>query len=191
MTNEAIDRAVAKGSGTLDGAAMEELTYEGYGPGGVAILIDALTDNRNRTISEVRGAVEKNGGSMGSEGSVAWNFDRKAVFFVTADADKEDALLEVALEAGADELTRDEGGFEITADPTLFGSVSDALGKAGYKPDKSEITPLPRTTVTLEDPEHVARLVRMLSALDDLDDVQSTATNLEWTAAALEAAEQA
>ena len=191
MTNEAIDRAVAKGSGTLDGAAMEELTYEGYGPGGVAILIDALTDNRTRTISEVRGAVEKNGGSMGSEGSVAWNFDRKAVFFVTADADQEDALLEVALEAGADELTRDEGGFEITADSTLFGSVSDALGKAGYKPDKSEIAPLPRTTVTLEDPEPVARLVRMLSALDDLDDVQSTATNLEWTAAALEAAEQA
>ncbi len=191
MTNDAIDRAVAKGAGTLEGVSLEEITYEGYGAGGVAILIESLTDNRNRTFSEVRNAVEKRGGNLGEAGSVAWNFERKAVFFVPAGADQEETLLDVVLTADGDELTADEGGFEITAEPHLFGQVGDAVRAAGFSCEKSEITSLPKTTVKLEDPEKVAQLVRLLDALEELDDVQATATNLEWTEAALAAAEGA
>ncbi len=190
MTNDAIDRAVKKGAGGGDGVAMEELTYEGYGPGGVAILVDALTDNRNRTISEVRMAVEKNGGNMAETGSVAWNFDRKAIFLVEAPADKEEALLEVMLEAEADELNESEGGFEVLADVSRFAVVQDALKAAGYAVSKSQIAPLPKTTVEANT-EQVVQLLALLEALDELDDVQSTATNLEWTDEAVAAAEQA
>lgn len=190
MTNDAIDRAVTKGSGGGEGVAMEELTYEGYGPGGVAILVDALTDNRNRTISEVRIAVEKNGGNMAEAGAVAWNFERKAIFLVEAPAEEEEQLLEVVLEAEADELNESEGGFEVLAEPNRFAAVKDALEAAGYPVGKSEIAPLPKTTVEL-DAEQVTKLVGLVDALDELDDVQSTATNLEWTEAALAAAEDA
>ena len=190
MTNDAIDRAVAKGAGTLESAAMEELTYEGYGPGGVAILIDALTDNRNRTISEVRIAMEKNGGSMADSGSVSWNFERKAVFLVKAGADKEDQLMEVALGAEADELNALDDGFEVLADHTRFASVKDALEEAGFPPEKSEIAPLPKTTVAVT-PDQAVTLVGLVEALDELDDVQAVATNIEWTDEAVAAAENA
>ena len=191
MPKDAIERAIAKGSGEGGGANMESITYEGYGPGGVAILVDTLTDNRNRTVGEVRNALDRNGGNMGESGSVAWNFERKAIFFVPGQAEQEEDVLMAAMEAEADDCSYGEGGFEITADPTKFGSVSDALSEAGFQPEKSEITPLPKTTVTLDNADDVKTLVRMLGLLDELDDVQSTATNLEWTDAALEAAADA
>jgi YebC/PmpR family DNA-binding regulatory protein len=189
MTNDAIDRAVRKGAGEGGGEAMEALTYEGYGPGGVAILIDALTDNRNRTISEVRQVVEHSGGSMGAAGSVAWNFERRAVFLVPGAPAQEEAVLEAALAAEADDCSAVEGGFEVTADPVRFAAVKEALTAAKLGPEKSEIAWVAKTTVRLED-EQVATLVALLTALDELDDVQSTATNLEWTEAALAAAER-
>jgi len=191
MPKDAIERAIAKGSGEGAGDNLESITYEGYGPGGVAILVDTLTDNRNRTVSEVRNAIDRNGGNLGESGSVAWNFERKAVFFVPGEPGQEEEVLMAAMEAEADDCAPADDGFEITADPTRFASVSDALEAAGFKPEKSEITPLPKTTVTLDDPEDVKTLVRLLGLLDELDDVQSTATNLEWTDAALEAAAEA
>jgi YebC/PmpR family DNA-binding regulatory protein len=188
MTNDAIDRAVRKGAGEGGGVAMEALTYEGYGPGGVAILIEALTDNRNRTISEVRQVVEHNGGSMGASGSVAWNFERRAIFLVPGAPEQEEALLEVVLAAEADDCSPTEGGFEVTADPGRFALVKEALGAAGLRPEKGEIAWVPKSTVRLAN-EQVATLVALISALDDLDDVQSPATTLEWTDEALQAAE--
>ncbi|MCB9898422.1 MAG: YebC/PmpR family DNA-binding transcriptional regulator [Planctomycetes bacterium] len=191
MTKDAIERAILKGSGGGEGAAMETITYEGYGPGGVAILVETLTDNRNRTVAEVRNTIDRNGGAMGENGSVAWNFERKAVFFVAADPEKEDEVMMAAMEAEADDCAAIDGGFEITAEPSRFGSVSEALEAAGFQPEKSEVASLPKTTVRLDDAEQVQTLVRLLNLLDELDDVQSCATNLEWTDAALAAAEGA
>ncbi len=191
MPKDAIQRAIDKGAGGGDGEALESITYEGYGPGGVAILVETLTDNRNRTVGEVRNTLDRNGGNLGESGSVAWNFERKAVFFVEADADKEEDVLLAAMEAEADDCSATDGGFDVTADATLFAAVSDALEAAGFAPAKSEIESLPKSTVTLDDPEQVQKLVRIIGALDELDDVQSTATNLEWTADALAAAENA
>ena len=190
MTNDAIDRAIKNGAGRGDGVAMESLTYEGYGPGGVAILIDALTDNRARTYSEVRTAVEHRGGSLGASGSVAWNFERRALFLVPGAAKDEEAVLEAAMSAEADDCTLGEGGFEVTADPSGFALVRDALAAAGFAPEKSEIAWVPKTTVQLAD-EQVVQLQQMIDDLEELDDVQGTATNLEWTDAAVAAAEGA
>jgi YebC/PmpR family DNA-binding regulatory protein len=190
MTNEAIERAIKSALGKADAGALETLTYEGYGPGGVALLIDALTDNRARTFGDVRLAVEHNGGTVGATGSVAWNFERRGLFFVAAPAEREEALLEVAMAAEADDCSPGEGGFGITADPTRFAQVKQALVDAGFKPGKSEIAWVPKATVTLKD-EQVAQLSRLIEALEELDDVQGVATNLEWTDAALAAADKA
>jgi len=187
MTNDAIARAIKAGSGTKEGDDYVELTYEGYGPGGVAVLVDALTDNRNRTASDVRALFDKHGGNLGESGSVAWNFDRRAVFVVRADADEEEDLLELVMEAGADDLAHDpgEGTFEITAEPSCFHAVREALEGAGRRREREEITPLAKNTVALEEPGKVRSLVKLLERLDELDDVQSTATNLEWSDEAL------
>jgi len=190
MTNEAIDRAIKAGLGKSDAGALESLTYEGYGPGGVAILIDALTDNRARTFGDVRQRVESKGGNIGATGSVAWNFERRGLFFVPAAADKEDTLLELALSAEADDCSPGEGGFEITADPTRFAAVKQALDKGGFKPERSVIAWVPKTTVQLRD-EQVVQLSQLIDSVEELEDVQGTATNLEWTDAALAAAEKA
>ena len=190
MTNEAIERAIKSALGKAESGSLDALTYEGYGPGGVAILIDALTDNRARTFGDVRQRVEANGGNVGATGSVAWNFERRGLFFVPAPAAKEDALFEVALSAEADDCTAGEGGFEITADPTRFASVKQALEKAGFKPERSVIAWVPKTTVQLKD-EQVVQLSQLIDAVEELEDVQGTATNLEWTDAALAAAEKA
>ncbi|MFT7464515.1 MAG: YebC/PmpR family DNA-binding regulatory protein [Pseudohongiellaceae bacterium] len=191
MPKDAIARAVTKGAGGGDGVAMHSITYEGYGPGGVAILVETLTDNRNRTVGDVRIALDRNGGNLGESGSVSWTFASKAIFFVAGEAEQEEEILLAAMKGEAEDCTVTDGGFEITADPTAFGTVTEALVAGGFTPEKSEISPLPKTTVEVEDPEKVALLVRLLSALDDLDDVQSTACNIEWTDAALAAAEAA
>lgn len=191
MPKDPIERAIQKGSGGGEGADLESITYEGYGPGGVAILVDTLTDNRNRTISDVRIAFDRNGGNIGESGSVAWNFETKAVFFVPGEPDVEEDVLMAAMEAEADDCTPTEGGFEVTADPTRFASVAEALEAAGHRPEKSEIASLPKTTVEIGDAEQVRQLVRLIGALEDLEDVQTTAANIEWTDAAVEAAEGA
>lgn len=190
MTNDAIDRAIKNALGKGDAGALETLTYEGYGPGGVAILIDALTDNRARTYGEVRQAVEHHGGSLGAAGAVSWNFERRGLFFVEAPAASEEAVFEAALSGEADDCSPGEGGFEITADPTRFATVRQALEKAGFKPSRSQIAWVPKTTVQLTEAQ-VVSLTKLLEALDALEDVQGTATNLEWTDAALAAADRA
>ncbi len=191
MTKDAIERAVLKGAGGGDGVQLESITYEGYGPGGVAILVETLTDNRNRTVGEVRLALDKSGGNLGESGSVAWNFEKKAIFFVEAPASDEEALMLLAMEAEADDCSPTDGGFEITAEPQNFGRVADALEAAGRKAEKSEIASLAKNTVVLEDAEQVVKLVQLLDRLEDLDDVQSTASNIEWTDAAVAAAAEA
>ena len=187
MTNDAIARAIKAASGTKQGSDFVELTYEGYGPGGVAVLVDALTDNRNRTASEVRLLFDKHGGNLGESGSVAWNFERRAIFVVAAPASEEERLLELVMEAEADDLSfdPDEGAFEITAEPSQFHALRAALERAGLSREREEITPLAKNTVTLDDADKVRSLVKLLGQLDELDDVQSTASNLEWTDAAL------
>ena len=189
MTNDAIDRAIKNALGK-GGAAAESVTYEGYGPGGVAILIDALTDNRARTFGEVRQAVERGGGTLGASGAVAWNFDKRGLFFVEAPASSEDAVFEAAISGEADDCSPGEGGFEISCETHKFASVRQALEKAGFKPKRSQIAWVAKNTVQLSD-EHVVALTRLVDALEELEDVQGTSTNLEWTDAALAAAEKA
>jgi YebC/PmpR family DNA-binding regulatory protein len=176
MPKENIQRAIKRGSGELDGAALEEVLYEGYGAGGVAILCEVLTDNRNRTAPEIRKVFELCDGKLGGAGCVAWMFDTKGLYLIPADKVEEEKLLEVALEAGADDVQRAGDKFEVTCDPALCRDVAAALEKAGITPEVSQITRLPKSTVDLN--ADVARKVlKLLERLDDHDDVQNVSSN--------------
>lgn len=177
MPKDNIERAIKRGTGELEGQSFEELTYEGFGPGGVAVMIDVLTDNRNRTNGEIRKIFEKNGGHMGGPGSVAYLFERKGYFSIDASAMDEEALMGIALEAGADDLKRVESNYEITCDPGHFAQVKAALEKHHLKPIVAEIQPLPKVPVDT-DPETGQRVMRLIEALDDHDDVQNVYSNL-------------
>lgn len=172
MPKDNIERAVKRGTGEAGGQIFEELTYEGYGPGGVAILVDVLTDNRNRTNSEIRKIFERSGGKMGSAGAVAYLFDRKGLFSVDAATTDEDTLMAIALDAGADDLKRSGSTFDITCDPTVFAQVQDALQKNGLKPLVAEISQVPKAPADV-DAETGKKLFRIMEALDDHDDVQN------------------
>jgi YebC/PmpR family DNA-binding regulatory protein len=176
MPKENVTRAVQRGSGTLDGVNYEEVRYEGYGIGGAAIIVDCMTDNRVRTVAEVRHAFNKNGGNMGNEGSVAFMFQHCGQFLF-APGVNEDKLMEAALEAGADDVVQDdEGGFEVLCDPFAFANVKDALEKAGFKAEVAEIIwkPAAETVFTGED---AIKMQKILDALENLDDVQEVFTN--------------
>lgn len=175
---ENIQRAIMKGTGELAGANVEELTYEGYGPGGVAIMLEIMTDNRNRTAGEIRHLFSKYGGSLGEAGCVAWMFKKRGYFAVEKSAYPagEEALLEVALEAGADDLVTEEEVYTITCDPEDFSRVKDALTAAGVPLAAAEITMLPQSTVSVTGPE-AEKLERLLEALEEHDDVQEVYTN--------------
>jgi YebC/PmpR family DNA-binding regulatory protein len=176
MPRDNIERAIKRGTGELGGESMEELTYEGYGPGGVAIFVDALTDNRNRTNGEVRKIFEKGGGNMGSPGCVGYLFERKGIFVIDAKSVAEDALMNVVLEAGADDMNSAGGNFEITCDVGAFAGVQEALTKAGITPTSSEIAQLPKTSVDV-DVETGKKIVKLMDLLDDHDDVQNVYSN--------------
>jgi len=176
MPKDNIERAIKKGTGELEGNALEEVLYEGYGPGGVAILCEILTDNRNRTASEIRKVFEKGGGSLGGAGCVAWMFERKGLFVIPADKTSEDALMELALEAGADDVKRDGDSYEVTCDPAAFTDVRGALEAAGIEPESSEIARIPSNTVDLDEASGRA-VLKLLEMLDDNDDVQSVSAN--------------
>lgn len=180
MPKDNIERAIKRGTGETDGAVFEELTYEGYGPGGVAVLVDVLTDNRNRTNGEVRKIFERAGGKMGSAGAVAYLFDRKGIFTVSAKAIDEDTLLGVILEAGADDLKRHGDNFEIVCDPTIFNEVKAALEKANIATEVAEITQLPKAPTDV-DVEMGLRVMRMMEAMDDHDDVQNVYSSMQMT----------
>ncbi|MFR9717854.1 YebC/PmpR family DNA-binding transcriptional regulator [Aeromonas diversa] len=170
MTRDTINRAIQRGAGGGDGEQLETIIYEGYGPAGSAVMVECLTDNRNRTVAEVRHAFSKCGGNLGTDGSVAYLFTKKGVLtFVGAD---EDALMEAALEAGADDVvTEEDGTIEVYTTPNDFGTVLDGLEAAGFKPESAEVTMIPSTEAEL-DAETAPKLMRLIDMLEDLDDVQ-------------------
>ena len=176
MPKENIQRALKKGSGELEGGNFDEIFYEGYGAGGVAVLCEVLTDNRNRTAPEIRKVFEMAGGKLGSTGCVAWMFDSKGLFLVSGDKADEDTLMEIALEAGADDVQPDAGNFEITCDPSVYQDVSDALKKAGIEVEASQLTRIPQNTVDL-DAGVAKKVLKLVEQLDDHDDVQSVSAN--------------
>ncbi|GBD37272.1 putative transcriptional regulatory protein [bacterium HR36] len=189
MPKETIERAIKKGSGELEGEAIEEVTYEGYGPGGVAILVECTTDNRNRTSSEIRKLFEKGGGKMGSAGAVAWLFERKGLIVVDTAAIDEDRLLEIVLEAGAEDLKRTGSKYEITCDPSAFSQVQAALKQHNVPIVSAELTQQPKSPVDVE-PEVAKRVLKLMEMLDDHDDVQNVYSNINITEEALAAVSQ-
>jgi YebC/PmpR family DNA-binding regulatory protein len=176
MPKENVTRAVQRGSGGLEGVNYEEVRYEGYGIGGAAIIVDCMTDNRTRTVAEVRHAFNKHGGNMGNEGSVAFMF-KHCGQFLFAPGTNEDKLMEAALEAGADDVLPDEeGGFEVLCDPHAFATVKDALDAAGFKAEVAEIIMKPATETEMTG-EDAIKMQKILDALENLDDVQEVYTN--------------
>ncbi|MEX0938664.1 MAG: YebC/PmpR family DNA-binding transcriptional regulator [Pirellulales bacterium] len=176
MPRDTIERAIKKGTGELEGGNLEEIQYEGYGAGGVAVICDILTDNRNRTAPEIRKIFELADGKLGATGCVAWMFDRKGLIIVPQSRTDEESLLELALEAGADDLKRSGDNFEITCDPDVFSDVSDAVRGANLEPEYCEITRIPSNTVDL-DTGTARKVLRLMEQLDDHDDVQSVSAN--------------
>ncbi len=178
MTKDTIERAIKRGSGAADGDNYEEVRYEGYGPGGVAVMVDCMTDNRNRTVAEVRHAFTKAGGNLGTGGSVAYQFTKTGVLSYPAGLD-EDRLMEAALEAGADDVRGyDDGTFDVLTRPEQFIDVRDAMIAAGLEPEQAEVTMRADNTVALEQ-DDAEKMVRMLERLEDLDDVQEVYSNAD------------
>jgi YebC/PmpR family DNA-binding regulatory protein len=176
---ENIERAIKRGTGELEGAKYDEVTYEGYAPGGVAVMVACLTDNRNRTAQEVRRAFTRNGGTLADPGATAWMFARKGVILVErATFPDEERLLEVALEAGADDLRASDGSWEITASPQAFTAVREALEAAGVPIYSAELTMVPNATVRVEG-EQARRVLQVIDALEELDDVQAVYANFD------------
>ena len=176
MPKDNITRAIKKGTGELDGGNLEEVLYEGYGPAGVAVLCEILTDNRNRTAGEIRKMFELADGRLGETGCVAWMFDRKGLILVAADKVEEDKLLELALDAGAEDVKRVEDNFEVTCDPAALGRVSAALETCGIPMDVKEIARIPTSNIEL-DAQTAAKVLALMEQLDDHNDVQRVASN--------------
>ncbi len=178
MPKDNWERAIKKGTGELEGVNYEEATYEGYGPGGAAIYVDALTDNKNRAVSEIRHAMTKHGGNMGENGCVAYMFDKKGYLVVEKSAADEDALMEVALEAGAEDVREDSSNFEVITAPEDFEAVKEAIDEADIAAIASEVTMLPQTMTAL-DGDTALKMIKLIDALEDCDDVQKVYTNSE------------
>ena len=176
MPKDNIQRAIKKGTGELGSGRFEEIIYEGYGPGGVAVLCDVLTDNRNRTAPEVRKIFELCDGKLGATGCVAWMFQRKGLILIDRDQTEEETLMELALEAGADDVYAEGDSYEVTTDPEVFRDVCQAIEDAGLKSQMSQITRLPNDTVDL-DAETGRKMLRLAQRLDDHDDVQNVSAN--------------
>ena len=178
MPQENIDRAVKRGTGELEGVAYEEVTYEGYGPGGVALFVETLTDNLNRTVGELRHVLEKHGGNLGQNGSVAWQFERLGKIYIDGSRYDEDSAMLAALEAGAADFQREDEEYEVTTDIASFHKVQDGLKEQGVSFDEAELTMTAKATVKVQGDE-ADKLLRLLEALDDLDDVQKVHTNAD------------
>ncbi len=178
MPNDNISRSIKKASGELSNVEYAELVYEGYGVGGVAVIVETMTDNKNRTVGEVRHAFDKHGGSMGTAGSVAWMFDKKGLIVIDGDADDEDVVMEDALEAGAEDFSAEEGAYEITTAPEDFSAVREALEKKGYAFLSAELDMIPQNTIALDETQTL-RFQKMIDALEDNDDVQNVFHNAE------------
>jgi len=188
MPKDNIDRAIAKGSGAdADADAFETIVYEGYGPEGVAVIVEALTDNRNRTAADVRHLFAKNGGNLGATGAVAWQFDRRGVVVVPAEGVDDEELLLVAADGGADDLERDGDIFQVTSAPESLTSVRGAIEAAGFAVDSAELMLVPKTTVAVEDEAKARQVMRLIDELEDNDDVQEVFANFDIPERVLEA----
>jgi YebC/PmpR family DNA-binding regulatory protein len=188
MPKENIERAIARGTGSgPDGAAYERVTYEGYGPGGVAVFVDAVTDNRNRTAADVRHTFSKNDGNLGESGSVAWLFERRGLVLVPADSVDEDELTLAAAEGGAEDVVQEGSSFQVTCAPEDLPALREALTQAGIAFDSAELTMLPKTTIQIEDEGAAKKLVRLMEALEENDDVQDVYANFDIPEGILEA----
>jgi len=178
MPKDNIERAIKKGTGELEGVNYEETIYEGYGPGGAAVLVESLTDNKNRTVAEVRSIFGKNGGSLGENGCVAWMFDKKGYIVIESKSVAEEILMEIALDAGAEDIKEDNGNFEVITALGDFEAVKDAIDKASIPYIAAEVTMLPQNTTSLAGKE-AEQMMRLMELLDDCDDVQKVHTNAD------------
>ena len=181
MPKENIERAIKKGTGELEGVDYQEVTYEGYGPGGVALLIDAVTDNPTRTVAEVRSKMTRLGGNLGTPNSVAWMFDKKGQIYVDASKIDEDSLMEKALDAGAEDVAREDERFLVTTAPTEFHAVQEGMKKAGVQIAEAELAMVPKNTVNVAG-DDAKTLFKLLEAIEDLDDVQKVWANFDISA---------
>ncbi len=188
MPKDNIQRAIDRGTGEGDAGAIERVVYEGYGPGGAAVLVDALTDNRNRTGAEVRNIFDKQGGSMGEPGSVAWQFERKGLVMVDGARYGEDDLM-AAIDAGAEDVAAEDDTLKVTSDPASLTAVREALEDAGVDVESAELAMEPKSVVEVTEPAEARRLVRLIDALDDHDDVDEVHANFDIAAELLEEAE--
>jgi YebC/PmpR family DNA-binding regulatory protein len=188
MPKENIDRAIAKGSGAgADAASFETVVYEGYGPAGVAVIVEALTDNRNRTASDVRHVFAKNDGNLGGSGAVAWLFERRGIVLVNADGVDEDALMAAAADGGADDVELDGTTWQITSAPEELASVRAAVEGAGFAVDSAELTMVPKTTVEVSEENEAKKVLRLIDQLEENDDVQDVYANFDIPEQVLEA----
>jgi YebC/PmpR family DNA-binding regulatory protein len=178
MPNDTIDRAIRRGTGEEEGVNYEEITYEGYGPGGVALLIQSMTDNRNRTVAEIRHLFSKNGGNLGESGSVGWMFEKKGYIVVSKSAKSEEELFDLVIEAGADDLRDDEDNFEIITSPEAFEAVQGAVKGAGIEPQVAEVEFVPQNYIKLEGSD-ARQMLKLVEALEDHDDVQKVSANFD------------
>ena len=178
MPADNIKRAIQRGTGELPGVSYEEITFEGYGPGGVAILVEVSTDNRNRTVSEIRHAFSKNGGNMGEAGSVGWMFHKKGDIIIPKSAAQEDTLMDLVLEAGAEDLKDDGDNWEVLTDPAAYETVLEAIKKAGITPEVAEVAMVPQNYTKLEG-HQASTMIRLLEALEEHDDVEHVYSNFD------------
>ena len=188
MPKENIERAIKKGTGELEGSNYEEVTYEGYGPGGVAVLIEVLTDNKNRAVADVRHLFERSGGNLGEAGCVAWMFSQKGLIVFQKDQTDEDMLFELALEAGADDIKEDEKEFDVITEPSSFEKVKAAIENAGLRYTLAEITMIPKTTVKI-DGKHAQQMLTLMENLEDNEDVNHVYANFDISDEVMEAIE--
>ena len=179
MPKDTIEKAIKKGTGELDGVSFEEVLYEGYGPGGVAIMVEALTDNRNRTAPEIKRLFEKHNGSLGTSGCVNWMFSKKGLITVAADQADEEQLLEIALAAGADDMQTTGGVYEITCEPGAYEKLKDALKEKDIATEVAEISMVPQNTVPVKDEAAAKRIISLMEAFEDQDDVQNVYANFD------------
>ena len=179
MPKDNIERAIKKGTGELEGQSYEEVIYEGYGTGGVAVLVESVTDNKNRTVSDIRYIFSKNGGNMGENGCVAWLFDKKGLITVDKKAVNEEKLMDIALEAGAEDVREQEEEYEVVTPASDFEAVKKALDDQKVPYLAAEITMLPKTTVQIEDEKQAQQVLRLMEALEDYDDVQHAYANFD------------
>jgi len=178
MPKDNVERAIKKGAGGLEGTTYEETTYEGYGPGGTAVLVEVMTDNRNRTVSDVRSIFTKCNGNMGESGCVSWLFDKKGLLVFPQKTTDFDKLFEAAIEAGADDVTDEGDVFEVLTEPTAFHEVKTALEKAGFKAESGEVTMIPQTMVKLEG-KNAENMLKLMDRMEDNDDVQNVYANFD------------